>query len=249
MVALITGATAGFGRAIAERFIKEGIRVVGVGRRRERLDELTKQFGADKFYGIAADVNDREALMAGIRAIPKDFADITILVNNAGLALGLEPAQKASLDNWDEMIRTNCQALVTVTHAILPGMVERGKGHIINMGSTAGEWPYFGANVYGATKAFVHQFSLNLRADLAGTPIRVTNIEPGLVGGTEFSNVRLGDDAKAAAVYAGTDPLMPDDIAEAAYWVVSLPAHVNINTMQMMPVCQSFAGLSVNRKG
>lgn len=249
MIALITGATAGFGRTIAERFIREGIRVVGVGRRKERLDELTKEFGADGFFGLAADVNDREALFAGLKALPENFSDIDILVNNAGLARGLEPAQDANLDNWDEMIRTNCQALVAVTRAVLPGMIERGKGHIVNMGSTAGEWPYFGANVYGATKAFVHQFSLNLRADLLGTPIRVTNIEPGLVGGTEFSNVRFGDDTKAAAVYAGTEPLMPDDIAEAVYWAVSLPAHVNINTMQMMPVCQSFAGLSVKRKG
>ncbi len=248
MVALVTGATAGFGRAIVERFIQEGIRVIGVGRRQERLQELTEAFGADKFFGLAADVNDREALFAGIKALPVEFAAIDILVNNAGLALGLEPAQKANLDNWDQMIQTNCQALVSITRAVLPGMIERGKGHVVNMGSTASEWPYFGANVYGATKAFVHQFSLNLRADLAGTPIRVTNIEPGLAGGTEFSNVRLGDDEKAAAVYAGTEPLTPQDVADAVHWVVSRPPHVNINAIQLMPVCQSFAGFTVQRK-
>lgn len=247
-IALITGATAGFGRSITERFIREGICVIGVGRRAERLQEMTAEFGTDKFYGLAADVNDRAALFAGLQALPEDFAAIDILVNNAGLALGVEPAQEASLDNWDEMIRTNCQALVSVTHAVLPGMIERGRGHIVNMGSSAGKWPYFGGNVYGATKAFVNQFTLNLRTDLAGTPIRVTNIEPGLVGGTEFSYVRLGDDARADAVYAGTEPLLPEDIAETVHWIVSLPARVNINAVQMMPVCQTFGGLAVKRK-
>ncbi len=247
MTALVTGATAGLGRAIVERFIKEGIRVVGLGRREERLQELVKEFGADKFYGLAADINDRKAVLDGLAKLPANFADIDMLINNAGLALGLEPAQEADLDNWDEMIRTNCQALVAVTRAVLPGMIERGKGHVVNMGSTAGEWPYFGANVYGATKAFVHQFSLNLRADLVGTPVRVTNVEPGLVGGTEFSNIRFGDDGKAAAVYEGTAPLMPDDIADTVYWAVSRPAHVNINVIQLMPTVQSFAGLSVTR--
>ncbi len=247
MIALITGVTAGFGRAIAENLIGAGWQVVGVGRRSERLEELKQQFGNDKFFGIVADVNDREKLSAAFATLPPHFAAIDVLVNNAGLARGLEPAQEADLDAWDEMIRTNCQALVTVTRMILPGMIARGRGHIVNMGSTAGEWPYRGANVYGATKAFVHQFSLNLRADLTGTPVRVTNIEPGMVGGTEFSNVRLRDDAKAANVYADSDPLTPEDIAETVHWVISRPARVNINTLQLMPVCQSFAGLSVTR--
>lgn len=248
MVALVTGATAGLGRAIVERFIDEGIRVIGLGRRQDRLQELTERFGTDRFHGWAADINDRQAVFAGLKALPASFADIGILVNNAGLAVGVEPAQSASLDNWDIMIETNCRALVVMTHAILPGMIERGRGHIVNMGSTAGSVAYEGGNVYGATKAFVHQFSLNLRADLYGTPVRVTSIEPGLIGGTEFSNVRLGDDSKAAAVYAGTDPLTPEDIADTVHWVVSRPARVNINYMQLMPVVQTFAGMKIYRE-
>jgi len=247
MTALVTGATAGLGRAIVERFIDEGIRVIGLGRRGDRLQELTNRFGTDRFYGWTADINDRKAVFAGLKALPADFADIGILVNNAGLAAGVEPAQAADLENWDRMIDTNCRALVVITHALLPGMIERGRGHIVNMGSTAGSVPYEGGNVYGATKAFVHQFSLNLRADLFGTPLRVTCIEPGLIGGTEFSNVRLKDDAKAAAVYADTDPLTPEDIADTVHWVVSRPARVNINYMQLMPVVQSFAGMKIHR--
>lgn len=248
MTALVTGATAGLGRAIVERFIDEGIRVIGLGRRTDRLQELADRFGPDRFYGWAADINDRKAVFEGLKALPADFADIGILVNNAGLAAGVEPAQAADLDNWDRMIDTNCRALVVITHALLPGMIERGRGHIVNMGSTAGSVPYEGGNVYGATKAFVHQFSLNLRADLFGTPLRVTCIEPGLIGGTEFSNVRLKDDAKAAAVYADTDPLTPEDIADTVHWVVSRPARVNINYMQLMPVVQSFAGMKIHRE-
>jgi 3-hydroxy acid dehydrogenase/malonic semialdehyde reductase len=181
-------------------------------------------------------------------SLPADFAALDVLVNNAGLALGVEPAQKANLDEWNTMIETNCTGLVQITHALLPGMVERNRGHIFNLGSAAGSWPYAGGNVYGATKAFVHQFSLNLRADLAGTALRVTNIEPGLCGGTEFSNVRFrGNDEKAAKMYENVQPLTPEDIADSIYWIATRPAHVNINTIELMPVAQSFSALSVQR--
>ena len=171
-----------------------------------------------------------------------------MLVNNAGLALGLEPAQDAVLENWERMIDTNCTGLVYVTRAVLPGMVSRRRGHVVNMGSIAGTYPYPGGNVYGATKAFVHQLSLDLRADLHGTGVRVTCIEPGLIGGTEFSEVRFAGDAeRAAALYAGTAPLTPEDIASAVEWATSQPEHVNVNVIELMPVSQSFAALPVDR--
>jgi len=181
-------------------------------------------------------------------ALPAGFAEVDLLVNNAGLALGLEPAHQASLDDWQNMIDTNCTGLVQVTRALLPGMVERKRGHVINLGSTAGNWPYAGGNVYGATKAFVRQFSLNLRTDLHGTGVRVSNVEPGLCGGTEFSNVRFhGDDARAANVYANVQPLTAEDIASSVYWIATLPAHVNVNCIELMPVAQTFGGLAVHR--
>ena len=191
----------------------------------------------------------RVAVAQAIAALPPERAAIDLLVNNAGLALGLEPAHEASLDDWDEMVDTNVKGLMLVTRAVLPGMVARNRGHVINLGSTAASWPYAGANVYGATKAFVHQFSLNLRADLAGTRVRVTVIEPGMTTGTEFSNVRFhGDDARAAQVYAGADALTAEDVAETVVWVATLPERVNINLVELMPVGQSFAGLSVSRR-
>jgi 3-hydroxy acid dehydrogenase/malonic semialdehyde reductase len=203
--------------------------------------------GQDKVLPVALDVRDTAAIAKAIEGLPAEWAEIDLLVNNAGLALGLEPAQRATLSDWETMIDTNTKGLVAMTHAVLPGMVARDRGHVVNLGSTAGEWPYPGGNVYGATKAFVRQFSLNLRADLFGTQVRVTDIEPGLVGGTEFSNVRFGDDAKAAAVYQGADALTPDDIADAVHWVATRPARVNINTLQVMPVCQSFGPLRVHK--
>jgi 3-hydroxy acid dehydrogenase/malonic semialdehyde reductase len=170
-------------------------------------------------------------------------------VNNAGGAIGLDPAHEANLDDWDAMIKSNVNGLVYCTRLVLPMMVKRNRGHVINIGSTAAEWPYPGGNVYGAAKAFVHQFSNNLRADLLGTAIRVTDIQPGLAGGTEFSQVRFkGDEKRAAAVYEGTTPLVPEDIAEAVYWVATRPAHVNVNTMQIMPVCQAYGPLPVKRE-
>lgn len=247
MTVLITGASAGFGAAIARAFVKGGHRVVATARRLDRLKALADELG-DALLPFELDVRDRDAVAALPGALPAEFAEIDILVNNAGLALGLEPAHSASLDDWQTMIDTNCSGLVQVTRALLPGMVARNRGHIFNLGSTAGSWPYPGANVYGATKAFVRQFSLNLRADLAGTALRVTDIEPGLCGGTEFSNVRFhGDDAKAADVYKNVQPLTAEDIADTVFWIASRPAHVNINTIELMPVAQAFAGLSVHR--
>ncbi|KVC62965.1 NAD(P)-dependent oxidoreductase [Burkholderia ubonensis] len=247
MIVFVTGASAGFGAAIARAFVNGGHRVVATARRKDRLDALAAELG-DALLPLELDVRDRAAVEAVPAALPAEFAALDVLVNNAGLALGVEPAHKASLDEWQTMIDTNCSGLVTVTHALLPGMIARGRGHIFNLGSVAGTYPYPGGNVYGATKAFVRQFSLNLRADLIGTPLRVTDIEPGLCGGTEFSNVRFrGDDAKAAGVYANVQPLTADDIADTIYWIATRPAHVNINTIEMMPVAQAPAGLTVHR--
>ncbi|EGI11142.1 NADP-dependent L-serine/L-allo-threonine dehydrogenase YdfG [Escherichia coli H736] len=197
MIVLVTGATAGFGECITRRFIQQGHKVIATGRRQERLQELKDELG-DNLYIAQLDVRNRAAIEEMLASLPAEWCNIDILVNNAGLALGMEPAHKASVEDWETMIDTNNKGLVYMTRAVLPGMVERNHGHIINIGSTAGSWPYAGGNVYGATKAFVRQFSLNLRTDLHGTAVRVTDIEPGLVGGTEFSNVRFkGDDGKA----------------------------------------------------
>jgi 3-hydroxy acid dehydrogenase / malonic semialdehyde reductase len=247
-IAFVTGASTGFGAAVARRFAAEGARVVASARRAGKLEELAAELG-DRVLPLELDVQDRAAVRAAVDGLPAEFAEIDVLVNNAGLALGLEPAHRADLDEWERMIDTNCTGLVYCTRALLPGMVERGRGHVINMGSVAGTYPYPGGNVYGATKAFVHQFSLNLRSDLHGTGVRVTNIEPGMVGGTEFSKVRFsGDEDKAGAVYEGMQPLTPDDIAESVYWAASQPPHVNVNTIEIMPVAQSFAPFQVHRR-
>ena len=247
MIVFVTGATAGFGQSITRRFVSQGHKVIATGRRQERLDELKQELG-DNVFTLKLDVRDRNGITAALETLPAEWRNIDVLVNNAGLALGLEPAQNASLDDWEDMIDTNNKGLVYMTRAILPGMVERNRGHIINIGSTAGSWPYPGANVYGATKAFVRQFSFNLRTDLFGTALRVTDLQPGLVGGTEFSNVRFkGDDAQAEGVYQGAEPLTAEDVTEAVWWVATLPAHVNINSLEMMPVGQSQAGLRVNK--
>ena len=247
MIAFITGATSGFGAAIARKFLACGAKVIGTGRRASALDELQREFGS-QFLPLVFDVRDRPAVERAIAGLPAEFAHVTVLVNNAGLALGLEPAHKANLDEWEVMIDTNVKGLTYCTRLMLPGMVERNEGHIVNLGPTAAEFPYPGGNAYGATKAYVHQFSLNLRADLLGTAIRVTDIQPGLCGGTEFSVVRFrGDREKAATMYEGTQPLTADDIADAVFWVVSRPPHVNINSVQMMPVCQAFGPLAVKR--
>ncbi|AVJ17844.1 bifunctional NADP-dependent 3-hydroxy acid dehydrogenase/3-hydroxypropionate dehydrogenase YdfG [Serratia rhizosphaerae] len=247
MIIFVTGATAGFGEAIARKFVQQGHQVIATGRRIDRLDSLKDELG-DALHTVQLDVRNRAAIHQAIAALPAQWRQVDVLVNNAGLALGLEPAHKANADDWETMIDTNAKGLVNMTRELLPAMVERNVGHVINIGSVAANWPYAGGNVYGATKAFVKQFSLGLRADLQGTRLRVTDIEPGLVGGTEFSNVRFkGDDDKVDRTYQGANALTPQDIAESVYWVATLPSHVNINTLEIMPVSQSFAGLSVHR--
>ena len=244
---LITGASAGFGHAIAERFLADGWHVIACARRAEPLAELSARHPG-RVLAVTLDVTDRAAIERALQALPADFATIDALVNNAGLALGLAPAQTADADDWDRMIATNCSGLVHVTRAVLPRLVAQGRGTVINIGSVAGEFPYPGGNVYGATKAFVHQFTQNLNADLVGSGVRATCIEPGLCGGTEFSNVRFaGDDDRAKAVYAGTVPLTSQDIADTVHWVVTRPAHVTINALSMMPNCQSFSGMTIKR--
>jgi len=247
MVVLITGASAGFGAEMTRKFVSHGHRVIAAGRRVDRLAALAVGLG-DAVHACKLDVTSKKSIREALAALPAEWQEIDVLINNAGLALGIAPAQDASLDDWETMIATNCTGLVTMTHAILPQMVARGSGLVINLGSIAGSYPYPGGNVYGATKAFVDQFTLNLRADLIGTGVRATNIAPGLCGGTEFTNIRMkGDDAAAAKVYAGTTPLTAADVAEAAYWLTTLPAHVNINHIEMMPTCQGFAPLNVKR--
>lgn len=245
---LITGATSGFGKACAELFAQNGWKMILTGRRADRLFELRDRLGAATVHAAVFDVRDRQQAESMVQGLPEGFREIDILLNNAGLALGLCPAQEADLDEWETMVDTNIKGLLYMTRLLLPGMVARGRGHIINLGSVAGSWPYPGGNTYGATKAFVQQFSRNLRADLHGTGIRVTNIEPGIAE-SEFSLVRLGGDKeKAAKVYEGTDPLTPQDIAEIIFWTASRPAHVNINCVEVMPVCQSWGSFPIARK-
>jgi len=243
----VSGASAGFGAAIARRFIADGHRVIAAARRRERLVSLEKDLG-ERLLPFALDVTDADAVAALPGSLPAGWREVDVLVNNAGLALGLDPAQKAKLADWDRMVATNVTGLIHLTHAFLPGMAERNRGHIVNLSSTAARYPYPGGHVYGASKAFVTQFSLNLRADLVGTNVRVTDLEPGLVGGTEFSAVRFGDAARAATVYEGTTPLTPEDIAEAVAWVVGLPPHFNVNRMEIMPTCQAPGPLVIKRR-
>lgn len=247
MAILVTGASAGFGKATCTAFVKAGYRVIGAARRLEKLQELKAQLG-DNFYPLQMDVSKTAEIDTALSQLPQEWQRIDALINNAGLALGLEPAHQVNFDDWLTMVQTNIIGLTYLTRQILPQMVERNHGHIINLGSIAGTYPYPGGNVYGATKAFVKQFSLNLRADLAGTAIRVSNIEPGLCGGTEFSNVRFkGDDEKAASVYKNTRPIQPEDIANTILWVYQQPPHVNINRVEIMPVVQSFSALNVVR--
>lgn len=247
MIVLITGATAGFGAEMARKFVRHGHRVIATGRRAERLSALAAELGP-ALLPCELDVTDRASIATALAGLPADWQPVDVLINNAGLALGVASAQEASLDDWFTMIDTNCKGVVAMTHALLPQMVARGSGLIINLGSIAGNAPYPGGNVYGATKAFVDHFTLNLRADLVGTGVRTTNIAPGLCGGTEFTNVRLkGDDAAAAKVYAGTVPLSAADIAETAYWIATLPEHVNINQLEIMPTCQGFGPLTIKR--
>ncbi len=248
-IALITGATSGFGAACARRFAAEGWQLLLCGRRQERLDELRIELAAmTPVHAFPLDVRDEAAVKAAIAALPAEFAAIDLLVNNAGLALGLEPAQRCDMQDWEDMVDTNIKGLLYCTRAVLPGMVERNRGHIVNIGSVAGNYPYPGGNVYGGTKAFVKQFSLNLRTDLLGTKVRVTNVEPGMAE-TEFSLVRFkGDDSKAGRIYDGAQPLAAADIADVVYWAATRPAHVNINRVEVMPVCQAFSPFAIHRE-
>ncbi len=234
----VTGASSGFGAAIARRFAAEGATVLAAARRVDRIP------AHERIRPVALDVRDADAVRSVADALPA----IDVLVNNAGLAKGLEPAHRADLADWDDMLDTNCRGLVHCTRAVLPGMVARGRGHVINLGSVAGTYPYPGGNVYGATKAFVRQFSLNLRSDLHGTGVRVTCVEPGMCEGTEFSVVRFGGDTdRAAAVYDGMQALTADDIAETVHWAAAQPPHVNVNTIELMPVAQSSGPFQVHR--
>ena len=246
--ALVTGATAVFGLAICKKLIEAGYKVIGTGRRAARLAELHSQLGND-FLPLTFDITDLEATKQALNQRPEGWQAVDLLVNNAGLALGLEPAHQADLNDWAQMIDTNVKGLVNITRLVLPEMVARNHGHIINLSSIAGNYPYPGGNVYGGTKAFVTQFSLNLRADLAGTKIRVSNVEPGLCGGTEFSNVRFhGDDEKAAKVYENVQSVQPEDIANIVLWLNQQPEHVNINRIEVMPTAQSFNPLKVTKE-
>ncbi|MGP5203425.1 SDR family NAD(P)-dependent oxidoreductase [Psychrobacter aquimaris] len=248
MNVLITGASAGFGKALAERLVANGHRVIGCARRLDKLNALAETLG-EAFLPVVMDVSDTAAIPQIIADLPDNFKQIDVLVNNAGLALGTEPAYKASLDDWMRMTDTNVKGLMALTHAVLPAMVARDSGYVINVGSIAGSWPYYGGNVYGATKAFVKQFSLNLRADLIGTQVRVTNLEPGNVAGTEFSNVRYhGDDDKAAKVYDGFKTMTGDDIGDILLWLIESPAHINVNRLEVMPVAQTYNGLTISKK-
>ena len=248
-IAFITGATSGFGRAAARCFAREGWALVLTGRRFERLEELAAELQGQVPVHIAAlDVRDAVAVQAVVDALPPAFRAVTALVNNAGLALAPEPAPQVALSDWHTMIDTNVTGLVNVTHAVLPLLIETGAGaSIINIGSVAGEWPYPGSHVYGATKAFVKQFSLNLRCDLLKTGVRVTDIAPGAAE-TEFTLVRTrGNQAASDAVYRGTTPLTAEDIAYQIVYVATLPPHIAINRLEIMPVSQSFAGFQVHR--
>ncbi|MBD8722614.1 SDR family oxidoreductase [Oxalobacteraceae sp. CFBP 13708] len=247
MIVLITGASAGFGAEMARTFVSHGHRVILAARRTDRIADLAGELG-DAALPVTLDVTSRASVEAALAGLPADWKGIDVLINNAGLALNTVPAHEVPLEDWETMIATNCKGLVTMTRLVLPDMVARGSGLVINIGSTAGHYPYPGGNVYGATKAFVEQFTLNLRADLVGTGVRATNLAPGLSGGTEFSNVRFkGDDSAAAKVYEGTTPLSAKDIADTAYWIATLPPHVNVNSIELMPTCQGFSPFTIKR--
>lgn len=240
---LITGATSGFGAACARRFAAAGWRLILTGRRADRLEILRAELGDAITRTLAFDVRDGEA-------VAKQLSDleVDVLLNNAGLALGLEPAWEAGLDDWETMVDTNVKGVMYCTRAVLPGMVARNRGHMVNISSTAAHWPYPGGNVYGASKAFVEQFTRNLRADLLGTRVRATCIAPGMAE-TEFSNVRFkGDDARAGRVYAGAEPLRAEDIAEIVFFVTTLPGHINVNALEVMSIDQAWGHLAVHRQ-
>lgn len=244
--AFVTGATAGIGEATVRALVAGGWRCVATGRRKERLDALVSELGTDKVHPAVFDVRDEDAMDQAISALPGEFAKVDLLVNNAGLAQGLSPAQEADLDDWQTMIDTNVTAMVKLTRKLLPGLIER-KGAIIALGSVAGNYVYPGGNVYAGSKAFANHFTLALRADLHGTGVRVTSIEPGMVE-TEFTLVRTGSQQASDDLYRGSDPMTGEDIAMMIKWVAELPPHLNINRLEPMPVNQDFAGFRVARE-
>ena len=249
MIVLITGATSGFGMSCAELFSRKGYKTILIGRRKERLLKLSKKLGVKKNLPIQLDVRNKKEVFQTIEELPNDFKKISILINNAGLAWGLEPAHKVDIKKWETMIDTNCKGLVYITRAVLPGLIKRNKGHIVNIGSVAGSYPYEGGNVYGGTKAFVKQFSLGLKSDLLGTKVKITNVEPGMAD-TEFSLVRFsGNKKKANDVYKKMTPLNGKDIAETILWSVNRPSHVNINRIEIMPLQQGFNFFAISRTG
>jgi serine 3-dehydrogenase len=244
-IVFVTGATSGIGEAAVRVFAGAGWRVIGTGRRADRLDALAEEIGRDRLHTIAFDIRDESARSRALSGLPEGFQEIDLLINNAGLALGTSTAQEAKLEDWTTMIDTNVVAFVAMTRLLLPGLIAR-KGGIINLSSVAATYPYSGGNVYGATKAFVRQFSLGLRSDLHGTGVRVTSIEPGMVE-TEFTTIRTGSGQASEKLYAGSHPMTGEDIAQTMLWIADRPAHLNINSLELMPVSQSFAGFQVAR--
>ena len=244
----ITGATAGFGLATAKRFAQEGWRLILTGRREERLNQLKDELSKScEVHCIALDVRDNDAVVNAIKNLPAEFSDINVLVNNAGLALGTDPCDEAKLEDWHTMIDTNVTGLVNVTHALLPSLTKQTASTVVNLSSIAANWPYPGSHVYGATKSFVRQFSHNMRCDLARKGVRITSLEPGMAE-SEFSLVRFGgDQSKADNVYKGMEPLLPEDIADIIYWIATQPAHININSLEVMPVSQAWSNFQVNK--
>ena len=242
----VTGATSGFGAAAARLFVNNGWRAIVTGRRSDRIEALVAELGIEKACGSVFDIRDANAIDIALAALPEQFGEIDLLINNAGLALGTAPAFKADLDQWLQMVDTNITGLITITHKMLPGLIAR-RGAIINISSVAASYPYPGGNVYGGTKAFVRQFSLGLRSDLHGTGVRVTSIEPGMAE-TEFTLVRTSGNRDASdALYTGADPMTAEDIAEMLFWVATLPQHINVNALELMPVSQSWSGFQISR--
>ncbi len=245
-IVFVTGAGAGIGAATARRFAEEGARVIAADYQADRLEETLAGY-KDRMRPVSLDLRNSDDVFAAIAGLPDDFKDVTILVNNAGVGPGLEPAHEANLDDWEAIVDTNIKGVLYCTRALLAGMVDRNRGHIVNISSTSATNNYKGGNVYGGSKAFVRQFSLNLRCDLLGTPIRVSSIEPGMTE-TRFTEVRFREDAsKTAAHYDGVTPLSGDDLADVIFYTTMLPAHVNINTLQVTPICMAPAGYAIHR--
>lgn len=244
---MITGATSGFGLETAKLLAEDGHKLILVGRRKEKLKELADSLDTDTLT-VALDVTSRADVKAMFEKLPDEFKNVDVVVNSAGLALGMGPAQDADLDDWEQMVDTNIKGVMYVTRFALEGMKKRGGGLIVNIGSVSAFLPYRGSNVYGATKAFVRQFSRNLRTDLFGTGIKVSNIEPGAAE-TEFSLVRFKDQKQADNYYRGWNPLKPEDVAATIVWVINQPQHVNIENVEIMPTDQTFGGSVMNKKG